>query len=115
MQIISMVQHRDKAPTNALIARAVQSCAARQIAHLLYATFTYGNKARDGLSDFKRHNGFRRIDIPRYYLPLTWMGRTALRLGLHHPFVERIPEPLLARLRSLRKRWYGRRLQIAKG
>ena len=31
MQIISMIQHRDKAPTNALIAQAVRSCAERGI------------------------------------------------------------------------------------
>jgi hypothetical protein len=115
MQIVSMLQHRDKAPTNALIAQAVRSCAARQLGYLLYANFAYGKKHRDSLSDFKQHNGFRRIDLPRYYLPLTPMGRAALRLGLHHPVVNRIPEPLLARLRSARSRWYGRRFQVGKG
>jgi hypothetical protein len=115
MQIVSMLQHRDKAPTNALIAQAVRSCAARQLGYLLYANFAYGKKHRDSLSDFKQHNGFRRIALPRYYLPLTPMGRAALRLGLHHPVVNRIPEPLLARLRKARGLWYGRRFQVGKG
>jgi len=110
MQIVAMIRHRDKAPTNALIAHAVRCCADRKIPHLLYATFTYGNKARDGLSDFKRHNGFQRVDLPRYYLPLTWLGAAALRIGLHHRMVDRIPEPLLAGLRRARSRWYERRL-----
>ena len=114
IQIVSMIRHRDKAPTNALIARAVRSCAERKIGHLVYGNFTYGKKQPDGLSDFKRHNGFRRVELLRYYLPLTLMGRAALRLGLHRPFVNRIPEPLLARLRSARSLWYERRLQVAK-
>lgn len=114
LQIVAMIQHRDKASTNALIAQAVRSCAERKIRYLVYASFAYGNKERDSLSDFKRRSGFRRVDLPRYYLPLTVMGRTALRLGLHRRFVTRIPEPLLARLRKARSRWYARQLQIAK-
>lgn len=110
MQIIAMFRHRDKAPTNALIAQAVRACAERRIGHLLYARFTYGRKERDSLRDFKEHNGFRRVELPRYYLPLTPMGRAALRLGLHHPLVERVPEPVLALLRRARSRWYGRPL-----
>ena len=39
MHIVSLIQHRDKAPTNALIAQAVQSCADRGISHLVYANF----------------------------------------------------------------------------
>jgi len=108
MQIVAMFQHRDKAPTNALIAQAVRSCADRRIAYLVYARFAYGRKKRDSLSAFKQHNGFRRVELPRYYLPLTPMGRAALRLGLHRPFVDRVPEPLLAFLRRARSRWYGR-------
>jgi hypothetical protein len=113
-QIVSMIQHRDKASTNALIAQAVRSCAERNIGYLVYGRFAYGNKQRDSLSDFKRRSGFRRIDLPRYSLPLTVVGWTALRLGLHRRFVTRIPEPLLARLREARSRWYARQLQIAK-
>jgi hypothetical protein len=113
MQIVSMMQHWDKAPTKALIAQAVRSCAERKIGHLLYSNFTYGKKPPDSLADFKQRNGFQRIELPRYYIPLTMMGRTALRLGLHHSFVNRIPEPILARLRKARSLWYGRRLQVA--
>jgi len=104
MQILSMMQHRDKAPTNALIAQAVRSCADRGIRQLVYARFTQG-KHTDSLSDFKQSNGFKRLDVPRYYVPLTMIGQMALRLGLHREFVDRIPEPVLAQLKKIRSRW----------
>jgi hypothetical protein len=110
MQIISMIRHRDKAPTNAMIAQAVRSCADRGIPHLWYANFSYGKKQRDSLADFKRHNGFQKVDVPRYYVPLTVTGRIALRLGLHHDITDRIPEPVVDKYRRIRTFWYTRRL-----
>ncbi len=114
MQILSMVQHRDKAPTNALIAQAVRSCADRHIPYLVYAKFPHGKKQPDSLADFKRYNGFQRIEVPRYYIPLTLAGRVAFALGLHHRLADRIPEPVLVQLRKIRSRWYGRKFQVAK-
>ena len=110
IHILSMHRHRDKAPTNALIAQAVRSCAERRISFLLYDHFSYGKKSRDSLSDFKANNGFQRVDIPRYYVPLSRLGWAALRLGLHHRIVDHIPEPVMARLRELRTAWYTRKL-----
>jgi hypothetical protein len=109
MQIVSMILHRDKAPTNALVAQAVRSCAERGIAHLWYANFSYGKKQQDSLADFKRHNGFVKVELPRYYIPLTIVGRVALRLGLHHKAQDWIPEPIAAPYRRIRKLWYARR------
>jgi len=109
MHIVSMMQHRDKAPTNVLIAQAVRSCAERGISYLVYSGFSFGKKQRDSLAEFKEHNGFQKVDLPRYYVPLTHTGRAAFRLGLHHRFVDRVPEPLLARLREIRSGWYSRR------
>jgi len=110
MHIISMVQHRDKAPTNALIAQAVRSCADRKIPHLIYANFSYGKKQSDSLSDFKKSNGFKQMDLLRYYVPLSTLGALALHLGLHRKFVHYLPEPVLARVRKLRSDWYARKL-----
>jgi len=112
MHIVSMIRHRDKAPTNALVAQAVRSCADRGISHLVYSNFAYGKKERSSLSDFKERNGFQRIDLPRYYVPLTRLGWAAFRLGLHHKFVDRLPEPLLAKARDLRYLWYRHRFPI---
>jgi hypothetical protein len=109
MQIVSMIQHRDKAPTNALVAQAVRSCAQRGISYLWYANFSYGNKQRDSLADFKRHNGFQKVDVPRYYAPLTTVGRLALRLGLQHGITDRIPESVASRYRKIRSFWYARK------
>jgi len=111
MQVVSMIQHRDSAPTNALIAQAVRSCAERGTPYLVYANFAYGSKQRDSLTDFKEHNGFRRIDLPRYYVPLTLAGRAALRFGLHHPLADRVPERVLRRLREFRSRWNNHNLR----
>jgi len=112
MHIVSMVCERDKAPTNALMAHAVRACADRKISYLVYSNFAYGKKQSDSLSDFKKRNGFRRVDVPRYYVPLTSIGRIALRLGLHHRFSDRIPESMAEKFRELRKVWYERRLQF---
>jgi hypothetical protein len=111
MHIVSLLEHRDKAPNNALIAQAVKSCAERRIPYLVYSNFAYGNKQRDSLSDFKERNGFQRIDVPRYFVPMTRIGDLAFRMGMHHSLVERLPEPLIAKLRDFRAGWYSRKLQ----
>lgn len=113
MQIVSLISQRDKAPTNALMAQAVKSCADRGIKHLLYANFSYGNKQQDTLADFKRHNGFQKIELPRYFVPLTVQGRVALRLGLHHKSKDWIPEPIARTFRELRSRWYAKKYSTA--
>ena len=109
LHILSLIQHRDKAPTNAVIAQAVRSCAERRIPYLWYANFSYGKKQHDSLVDFKRYNGFQKVDVPRYYVPLTAIGTMALRLGLHHSFTDSIPQPVVATYRKIRSRWYARR------
>ncbi len=112
MNILSMVQHRDKAPTNALIAHAVRICAERGITHLVYQNFAYGKRQRDTLSDFKENNGFERVDVPRYYVPLTPLGWAAFRFGFHQRVADRIPGPLMEKFRELRTAWYNRRSEL---
>lgn len=115
MNIISMVKHRDKVPQNALIANAVRACATRGIRYLVYSKFDYGKKGPDGLRDFKERNGFRKFDSPRYYVPLTLMGRAALQMGLHQSMAERMPESVARRFRDLRAAWYERRFPSLTG
>jgi len=109
MHILSMARHRDKAPTNALIAQAVRTCADREIPYLWYANFTYGKKNGDSLAEFKKHNGFEKIDVPRYFIPFNAIGKLALRCGLHHSAKEILPEPVAAAFRRIRGSWYARR------
>jgi hypothetical protein len=111
VHILSMVRHKDKAPTNALIAAAVRCCADRGIPYLVYEHFSYGKKQEDSLSHFKEVNGFQRVNVPRYYVPLTPIGHAALRLGMHHRFVDRLPESVTSKLRDLRRAWHGRSSQ----
>lgn len=100
-QIISKIKHRDKAPNNALIAKAVEICAARNIPYLSYANWPSGP-----LAHFKRQNGFEKIDLPRYYVPLTHKGKFALKYGAHRGWKEMVPEWIKNPLKRLRKRWY---------
>jgi hypothetical protein len=113
VHILSMVQHKDKAPTNALIAQAVRYCAEQKISYLVYEHFTYGQKTGDSLSHFKEVNGFQRVDLPRYYVPLTPIGSLALRFQLHHRFIDRIPESIAVKFRDLRKAWYSRKFETS--
>jgi hypothetical protein len=102
MQIISKISHRDKAPTNALIAKAVEICAERGVPHL-----QYGIWSTRGIGDFKLHHGFERIEVPRYYVPLTLTGRLMLRFGLHRGVAEFMPKRVLDFLIDVRSRWYN--------
>jgi hypothetical protein len=107
MHILSRIDQRDKAPTNALVAQAVRSCADRGIPNLWYANFSYGRKQHSSLSDFKERNGFRKVEVPRFYIPLTVAGRVALRLGFHRSLLDWIPGPVAVAYRRVRLLWYA--------
>jgi hypothetical protein len=100
-QIISKIKHRDKAPTNALLARSVELCAARRVPYLVYAYWPDGP-----LADFKRMNGFRRVSLPRYYVPLTFRGRIALSVNAHRSWSDALPEGYRSWLKDVRKMYY---------
>lgn len=101
VEILSMIKHRDKSPTNALLSKAVEICHNKNVPYLVYAKWPTGT-----LADFKRNNDFKKIDLPRYYIPLTIKGRIALKLNLHHNIREMFPEKVRLRLIDLRKKWY---------
>jgi hypothetical protein len=99
-QIVSKLAHRDKGINNALIAAAVALCERRKLPYLVY--YSWG---RGSLVDFKRHNGFEEIRLPRYHVPLTARGRLALKWGVHRGWKEALPSPVRDRLKRLRTRW----------
>lgn len=108
MHIISMNEHYDKRPMNALITKAAEFCEQKGISHLIYGQFIYGNKRRSSLVEFKRRNGFEQVNFPRYYVPLTLRGEVFVRLRLYRGLSGLIPEPILEPLLSLRASYYKR-------
>jgi len=102
--ILDKLDHRDKAPMNGMIAKAVEICAARKVPHLVYYMWR-----RAGHSDFQESTGFERISIPEYFVPLTLKGTIALRLGLHKGVKGLIPEKTMTSLLALRAKWYARK------
>jgi hypothetical protein len=108
LHLLSKTSARDCQPNNALLSEAVRQCCLQNASYLLYGRFDYGRKVEDSLQKFKRSNGFVRMDVPRYYVPLTRAGDLALRLGLHTKLADRVPEWIAAPLRNLRARWYTR-------
>lgn len=115
MQIISKLEFRDKRPNNALMSHAVKLCEERGAKYLLYERLVYGNKGEDSLTRFKRENGFGRMDLPRYYIPLTLRGKIALMLGLHRELKEIVPQRWRQRLVDLRDKWYANRFNAVRG
>jgi hypothetical protein len=107
--LISMDEHYDKRPANALIAKAAEVCEQKGISHLIYTKFVYGNKRRSSLVEFKRRNGFQQVNFPRYHIPLTLSGKLFIWLRLYRGFSGLIPEPILQPLLSLRA-WYYKRI-----
>ena len=103
-QILSKIEHRDKLPNNALMAKAVKICAKKEIPYLVYSRWVSGS-----LGEFKRRNGFQEINLPRYYIPLTIMGNIAIRARLHHGISGIIPDTMKERLKDIRKKWYTRK------
>jgi hypothetical protein len=100
-QIISMVSHRDKGTNNLLIAKAVEMCTREKVGFLVYLHWGVGS-----LAEFKRRNGFEKVRLPRYYVPLTARGKLALRMSAHRGVLRMLPEATIPRLKQLRVLWY---------
>jgi hypothetical protein len=93
-QILSLQEHSDKAVNNALIAKAVEVCAAKQLEWVMYGRI--GN--HPSLDRFKESNSFARFPLTRYYVPLTRKGRIAVKLGLHRELKDTLPPAIKSKL-----------------
>ena len=100
-QFIAKLKHRDKATNNALMAKAVEVCEKKRWSYLVYTTWR-----ETSLVDFKRHCGFQEMKIPRYFVPLTYKGKLALKFGFHRGLKNAIPQAIEKPLKRIRKRWY---------
>ena len=99
--ILPMMKHRDKSPINGLLAKAVEFCAHKRIPYLTYSTWRRGT-----MGQFQKYNGFQKISVPRYYIPLSVKGKLALRLKLHHGIKGILPEKVIVFLIKLKSIWY---------
>ena len=102
--ILDKRSHRDKSPMNGMIAKAVEICANRRIPYITYTVWRRGDHG-----EFQKRNGFERIPVPEYFVPLTLRGRLALQLGLHKGIKGALPENWMIRFLALRSRWYTAR------
>jgi hypothetical protein len=101
INILSKMQHYDKRPANALLAKAVEVCEQRGFVHLVYCNYVYRDP-NSSLTEFKRRNRFEQVLVPRYYIPLTLRGRIALALRLHHGLKALLPLAVIRALVGLR-------------
>jgi hypothetical protein len=87
-QILSLQKFWDKAINNALVAKAVEVCAGKQVQWIMYGRM--GN--HPSLDTFKRSNCFEKYPLTRYYIPLTLKGKLVTKLGLQEDFKDSMPE-----------------------
>ena len=113
LQLLAKAAHYDGRPTNALIAKAVELCAARKISYVTYGMFNYGNKQESSVVEFKVRNGFREIRVPRFYVPLTRWGALCLKLKLHRGLIGILPHRIISFGLVARAKWYDVQSQRA--
>jgi hypothetical protein len=105
--ILDKIAHRNKAPMNGMMAKAVEVCAERQIPHLVYTVWRRGEHGK-----FQESNGFEKIPVPEYFVPLTLKGAIVLRLRLHKGLRGLIPERMMVWLLTLRAYWNSLRYRV---
>jgi len=108
LHILAFNSHYDKRPLNALLTKAVEICAQKNVSYFVYGKYVYGNKKDSSLVEFKRRNGFEQLDFPRYYIPLTLKGRVYVGLRLYRGAVGLLPEQVLKILLRIRD-WLNKR------
>lgn len=115
IQILSKEEHHDKRPMNVLLTEAVKVCESKKLSHLVYGKYVYGKKTDSPLTEFKRRNGFIKVEFPRYYVPLSLKGALAIKLGLHlgrDAFVPKAVYDFLLKSRSWMARWTTHREKL---
>ena len=106
MQNLTMVKCRGLSVSNALLAKCAEICTKKSIKFLVFGKLSYGKKGDLGLEQFKRDNGFVKLDFPRYYVPLNWRGNLAISLGLYKDVSDFLPPGFVGWSRNTRTAWY---------
>lgn len=100
-QFLAMEKFRNMSVNNALISELVKTCENEKIGYLVY-----GEWFDNSLADFKRWNGFKKLERPRYYLAVNLKGSLSLKFGLHKDINELVPSFLIDYYRNVRKTYY---------
>jgi hypothetical protein len=106
LQMLPRASHYENKPANALIAKAVELCAAKGISYLTYGMFNYGNKRDSSLRDFKIRNGFKEVLVPKFYIPLTMWGSLCVKMKLHRGRLGVLPHSVITAAVRARATWY---------
>lgn len=101
--IVSKLEFRKSYVNNALMAKSVELCSEDGLPFLTYTKWRRGSQAQ-----FLIRNGFEKISVPRYWIPLTKKGAISIRLGLHRNIRAYVPEWLLVSFLDLRKTFYSK-------
>jgi hypothetical protein len=104
--IVTKVSHKDKYVANALMAKIVELCTMKNI-HCI----TYGPWWRGSMAEYLRRNGFERITVPRYLIPLTKKGQFYLAIKFYLTLKDILPEKLIYFLIAVRTRWYCKKFK----
>ena len=104
LQLLSKIAHRDKNVNSALVAKIVEVCAERGVSYVAYGDWDSGT-----LTDFKRRCGFTKMDLPRYYIPITMWGSMMLKVGLHRPLRKIVSPRIQGLAKQMRSRWYRKK------
>jgi hypothetical protein len=89
-QLLSLQKHCDKAVNNALMAKAMDFCANNHVEWIMYGRM--GNHPT--LDSFKESNGFTKLLLTRYFLPLTSKGKLAIKLKLYRELKDSLPSSM---------------------
>ena len=89
-----LLRARDKAPTNALIAKAVRSCADRGFSFWFTSTSLTARKRATALATSRNQTASGGWTCPAITCLCRLSAAVALNLGLHHRLVDYLPEQL---------------------
>ncbi len=105
--ILDKQSRREKAPMNSLVSKVVEICAEKGVPYFVYSVWRRGDHGH-----FQKSNGFTKIPVPEYFVPVTLRGQLAIRLRLHNGGIKGwIPERMMIRLLELRAKWYARKFE----
>ena len=78
--------------------------------YIIYSSHgsSFGGITKFSNDSIKKNNGFQKIDVPQYYIPLSLRGKIGLSFGLLHGFSALLPSRALRLLSQIRSLLYAK-------